>query len=92
MAGKQGQEGTVLKRKELMMSLLRYICYQVQVMKMVIPLKEESQKKTVMIPLMKIQEKTTPHAQSVALGIVIAWRNGSVVMGVSCGSTKSVQT
>ena len=39
-------------------------------MKMVIPLKEKSQKKTMKIPLKKIQEKTTPHTQSVALGIV----------------------
>ena len=44
------------------------------------------------IPLKEIQEKTTPRAQSVVLGMVIAWRNGSVVMGVACGSTKSVQT
>ena len=41
------------------------------------------------IPLKKIQEKTTPCAQSVALGMAIAQRNGSVVMGVECGSTKS---
>ena len=46
---------------------------------------------TMMIPPKKMQEKTTPHAQSVALGIVIAWRNGSVMMGVAC-SSKSEQT
>ena len=69
MAGKQGQEGTALKRKKLMMSLLLYICCQVQVVMMMILLKEESQK---MIPLKKIQKKTATHAQSVALGIVIA--------------------
>ena len=49
-------------------------------MKMVIP-----------IPLKEIQ-KTTPHAQSVALNMVIVWRNGFAVMGVACGTTKSVQT
>ena len=59
-------------------------------MKMVIPLKE-TQEKT-MISLKKIQEKTTPHAQSVALCMTIAQRNGSIAMGVTCGSTKSVQT
>ena len=57
-----------------------------------IPLKEESQKKTMMIPLNQKIQETTPHAQSVPLGIVIARRNGSVVMGVACGSTKGVQT
>ena len=40
----------------------------------------------------QIHEKTTPCAQSVALGMAIAWRNGSVVIGVACGSTKGVQT
>ena len=53
------------------MSLMLHICCQVQVMKMVILLKEESQKKTIMIPLKKIQEDNTT-CQSVALGIVIA--------------------
>ena len=43
------------------------------------------------IPLKKIQEKTTPHARSVALGMSIARRSGFVVMGVTCGSTKIVQ-
>ena len=79
MAGKPGQGRTQLKRKELMMPWQLCICCRVQLMKMVIPLKE-------------IQEKTTPRAQSVVLGMVIAWRNGSVVMGVACGSTQSVQT
>ena len=31
-------------------------------------------------------------SQSVALGMAIALKNGSVVMGVACGSTISVQT
>ena len=43
------------------------------------------------IPLKKIQEKSTPRARSVALGMSIAWRSGFVVMGVTCGSTKSIQ-
>ena len=34
---------------------------------------------------------TVPHAQSVAIGMVIAQRNGTVVMGVTYGSTRSVQ-
>ena len=75
--GKTGQGRTVLKRDQLMMLLLLCVCHRVQVMKIAIPLK-------------KIQEKT-PHARSVALGMSIARRNGFVVMGVTCGSTKSVQ-
>ena len=34
---------------------------------------------------------TAPHAQSVALGMPTARRSGFVVMGVTSGSTKSVQ-
>ena len=60
-----------------MMSLQLCVCHRVQVMKTAIPLKEI--------------QKTTPHAQSVALGMPTAWRSGFVVMGVTSGSTKSVQ-
>ena len=73
------------------MSLQLCICCQVQVTKMVIPLKK-IQGKTIIIPLKKIQEKTAPCTQSVALGVAIALKNGSVVMGVACGLTKSLQT
>jgi len=74
VAGKPGQGRTVFKRKELMMSLQLCICCRVQVTKMVITLK-----KTMMIPLKKIQKKTTPCTQSVTLGMVIA--NATELLG-----------
>ena len=85
MVGRLGQGGTVLKRKELMISLKVCICCQVRVMKMVSLVKEVLEKTLIQI------HNTVPHAQSVALGMVIAQRNGYVVMGVTCGSTRSVQ-
>lgn len=63
----------------MMMPWQVYIYCRAQVMKIMIP-----------VPLKEIR-KTTPHAQSVALGMVIVWRNGFVVMGATSGTIKSVQ-
>ena len=68
-----------------MISLKVCIYCQAQVMKMVSLVKEVPEKTLIQI------HNTVPRAQSVALDMVIAQRNGSVVMGVTCGSTRSVQ-
>ena len=43
------------------------------------------------IPLKKIQEKTTPHARSVAFDIATAQRSGFAMTDSTGGSTKSVK-